>query len=208
VATSTDKGATWTAQLLAQTGEFNSSGSGDTARYPFAAADPHNPGRYAVAAYTPDRRSVQVFSTNNNGRTWRNATVRPVRSDTPIARAGKIGLGYTSTGKPVVVWRAFQTPDDPDVPGGPGPFDTFAALLDGNSFGPSIRVSPKSSTYPVGTTVGADVPDAADYNLNNGGGDFSTWITGDNKFAYVAFPYAPGGRVLDTYLAKIPLTMM
>jgi hypothetical protein len=208
VATSTDKGATWTAQLLAQAGQFNSSGSGDTARYPFAAADPHNPRRYAVAAYTPDRRSVQLFSTNNNGHTWRNATVRPVSSDTPIARAGKIGLGYTSTGKPVVVWRAFQTPDDPDIPGGPGPFDTFAALLDGNSFGPSVRVSPKSSTYPVGTTVGADVPDAADYNLNNGGGDFSTWITGDNQFAYVAFPYAPGGRVLDTYIAKIPLKMM
>ena len=66
----------------------------------------------------------------------------------------------------------------------------------------------ESSTYPVGTPLGANVPDAADYNLNNGGGDFSTWITGDNKFAHVAFPYAPGGRVLDTYLAKIPLKMM
>jgi hypothetical protein len=56
--------------------------------------------------------------------------------------------------------------------------------------------------------MGAGTPFAANYNLNNGGGDFSTWITGNRQFAFVAFPYAPGGLVLDTYLAKIPLTMM
>jgi hypothetical protein len=208
VATSTDKGSTWTAQLLAQAGEFNASGSGDTARYPFAAADPNDPGKYAVAAYTPDRKSVQVFSTENNGGSWKNASVGLAPSSAPIARAGKIGLGYTSDGRIVVVWRGFQTPDNPSVPGGPGAFDTYAALLHGNSFGPTVRVSPESSTYPIATTVGSSAPGHADYNLNNGGGDFSTWITGDNQYAYVAFPYAPGGQVMNTYLAKVPLTMM
>jgi len=208
VATSTDKGATWTAQLLAEAGEFNSSGAGDTARYPFAAVDPSVAGKYAVAVYTPDRTSVQVFFTENDGRSWKRAGVGPVPTSVPIARAGKIGLGYTTDGKVLVVWRGFQAPDNPNVPGGPGAFDTFAALLHGNSFGPTIRVSPESSTYPTGTTLGSPAPDAADYNLNNGGGDFSTWITGNHQFAFVAFPYAPGGHVLDTYLAKIPLTMM
>ena len=126
----------------------------------------------------------------------------------PVARAEKIGLGYTSNGKILVVWRGFYSPDNASVPGGPGAFDTFAALMHGNSFGPTIRVSPESSKYPVGTTVGSSAPNHADYNLNNGGGDFSTWITGNNQFALVAFPYAPGGRVLDTYFAKIPLTRM
>jgi hypothetical protein len=209
VATSTDKGATWTAQLLAEASEFNSSGSGDTARYPFAAADPNVPWKYAVAVYTPDRKSVQVFATDDDGDTWKRATVGPVPSDVPpIARAGKIGLGYTSNGKVLVVWRGFYAPDNPNVPGGPGAFDTFAALMHGNSFGPTIRVSPESSKYPIATTVGSTAPNHADYNLNNGGGDFSTWITGNNQFALVAFPYAPGGLVLDTYFAKIPLTMM
>jgi hypothetical protein len=208
VATSTDKGATWTAQLIAEAAEFNSSGSGDTARYPFAASDPNVPWKYAVAAYTPDRTSVQVFSTEDDGDTWKRAAVGPVPISAPIARAGKMALGYTTDGKILVVWRGFQAPDNPNVPGGPGAFDTFAALLHGNSFGPTIRVSPESSTYPVGTTVGSTVPNHADYNLNNGGGDFSTWITGNHQFAFVAFPYAPGGLVLDTYLAKIPLTMM
>jgi hypothetical protein len=208
VATSIDKGATWTAQLLAQAGQFNSSGSGDTARYPFAAASPNDPLKYAVAVYTPDRKSVQVFYTVNDGDTWKSAAVGPVPVNATIARAGKIGGGYTSNGKVLVVWRAFYEPDNPNVPAGPGAFDTFAALLHGNSFGPTIRVSAESSTYPVATTVGSTVPGHADYNLNNGGGDFSTWITGNNQFALVAFPYAPGGLVLDTYFAKIPLTMM
>jgi hypothetical protein len=208
VATSTDQGATWNAQLLAQAGEFNASGSGDTARYPFAAADPNVPSKYAVAAYTSDRKSVQVFYTEDDGDTWKRAAVGPVPLDATIARAGKIGLGYTGDGRILVVWRAFQAPDNPNVPGGPGAFDTLAALLHGNSFGPTIRVSPESSTYPIGTTVGASVPNAANYNLNNGGGDFSTWITGNQQFAFVAFPYAPGGLVLDTYFAKIPLTLM
>lgn len=208
VATSTDKGATWTAQLLAQAGEFNPSGAGDTARYPFAAADPNDPRKYAVAAYTPDRTSVQVFFTENGGHTWKHTAVGPAHVGAPIVRAGKIGLGYTSDGKVLVVWRGFRAPDHPNVPGGPGPFDTFAALLHGNSFGPTVRVSSESSTYPVATTVGSSAPGHADYNLNNGGGDFSTWITGDQQYAYVAFPYAPGGLVLNTYLAKVPLTMM
>jgi hypothetical protein len=208
VATSTDRGATWAAQLIADAGEFDSSGAGDTARYPFAAADPRHPGEYAVAAYTPDRKSVQVFSTENGGRTWKRAAVGPAPISVAIARAGKIGLGYTTDGKILVVWRGYQEPDDPSVPGGPGAFDTFAALLHGGGFGPTIRVSPESSTYPIGTTVGSSEPGAADYNLNNGAGDFSTWITGDRRFALVAFPYAPGGRVLDTYLAKVPLAML
>lgn len=210
VAISTDKGATWTARLAAEADEFNPSGAGDTARYPFAAVNPNDPTHYAVAAYTPDRTSVQVFHTTDDGQTWKSAAVGPVPTGVPVVRAGKIAVGYASSGRILVVWRGFEAPDNPNVPGGPGPFNTFAALLhgNGNSFGPTVRVSPESSTYPIGTTMGAGTPFAANYNLNNGGGDFSTWITGNRQFAFVAFPYAPGGLVLDTYLAKIPLTMM
>src|SRR5437773_2134566 len=125
--------------------------------------------------------------------------------------SGKIEVGYTSDGKILAVWRAYYQPDNPNAAGGPGWFDTVAALLHGDDFGPTIRVSPQSSRYPTRTTMGAMVPNAADYNLNNGGGDFSTFITGDHQFAFVGFPYAPGDpdtSALDTYFAKIPLTMM
>jgi hypothetical protein len=36
VADEHDKGETWTAQVIAQASEFNPSGNGDTAHYPFA----------------------------------------------------------------------------------------------------------------------------------------------------------------------------
>lgn len=208
VATSTNRGATWSARLIAQSSAFNSSGTGDTARYPFAAIDPRNTSHYAVAAYTPDRKSVQVFFTDDNGATWHNAVVGAAPVTDTIARAGKIGLGYTTDGKVLIVWRAFYAPDNPNVAGGPGPFDTFAALLQGTSFGPTVRVTPESSMYPLATTVGSPLPNAADYNLNNGGGDFSTWITGNAQYAFVATLYAPDDLVLDTYLAKIPLAVM
>jgi hypothetical protein len=211
VATSTDKGATWTAQLIAEADEFNSSGAGDTAHYPFAAADPTAPWKYAVSVYTPDRKSMQVFWTDDDGDTWNNAAVGPLPVAGTVARAGKMGVGYTSDGRILAVWRAFFEPDFQNVPGGPGWFDTFAALLENGSFGPTVRVSPESSKYPTRTTVGADVPNAANYNLNNGGGDFSTFITGNKQFALVGFPYAPGDpdtSALDTYFAKVPLALM
>lgn len=208
VATSVDKGATWSAKLVAQSSAFNSSGTGDTARYPFVSIDPHAPSKYAVAAYTPDHTTVQVFYTEDDGKTWHNAVVGPAPIGAPIVRAGKVGLGYTTDGKILIAWRGFQAPDNPNVAGGPGPFDTFAALLQGSSFGPTIRVTAESSKYPTGTTVGSTAPNHADYNLNNGGGDFSTWITGNQDYAFVATVYAPGDRVLDTWLAKIPLTQM
>ena len=208
VVTSNDKGATWTPNLIAQATEFNATATGDTARYPFAAIDPKNPARYAVVVFTPDHRSIKAYWTDNNGATWKSSAVNPTPTPDPVVRAGKIAIGYTTDGKIVVVWRGFQAPDNPSVAGGPGPFNTFAALLQGDSFGPTIRVSPESSTYPLATTVGSPLPNAADYNLNNGGGDFSTWITGNPQAALVAYPYAPGGIALDTYFARVPLTTM
>ena len=61
---------------------------------------------------------------------------------------------YSSDGKILAVWRAFYAPDNPNVAGGPGAFDTFAALLHGDHFGPTVRVSPQSSKYPTRTTIG------------------------------------------------------
>jgi hypothetical protein len=208
VAKSTDKGATWTAQVAATASQFSSSGTGDTARYPFAAIDPRNPARYAVAAFTPDHASVQVFHTEDNGATWSNAAVGPLPNGAVVVRAGKLGMGYTTDGKILVAWRGFMAPDNPNVAGGPGPFDTYAALLEDGRFGPTIRVTPQSSVYPIKTTLPANVPNAASYNLNNGGGDFSTWVTGSAQYAFVATLHAPGNLVLDTWLAKIPLTAM
>ena len=202
-ATSVNNGQTWSAQLVAQASQFNSDVTGDTARSPFSASDPNPPGtRVAISAYTPDHTSVQVFYTENGGRSWESATAA-VPVDVPVTTAKKVSVAYTLDGRILVVWRGFQAS---------GEFDTFAALLHGDHFGKTIRVSPKSSTYPYLTTQAACTSllpsTAACYDTSNGSGDFITSITGNSEYAFVAFPYMAGGFIEDTYFAKIPLSNM
>src|SRR5205823_11903840 len=161
-ATSIDYGKTWSAQLVAQATQFNSTVTGDTARSPFSASDPSAPGtRVAISAYTPDHKSVQVFYTENGGRKWKSAAAMPP-TDVTVTNAAKVGVGYTLDGRVLLVWRGFQQS---------GAFDTFAALLHGEHFGPTIRVSPESSTYPYLTTQAACVsllpPTRACYDTSN-----------------------------------------
>ena len=202
-ATSIDYGKTWSAQLVAQATQFNSTVTGDTARSPFSASDPSAPGtRIAISAYTPDHKSVQVFYTENGGDSWKSA-VAAAPTVVSVANSAKVGVGYTLDGRVLIVWRGYQSS---------GAFDTFAALLHGGHFGPTIRVSPESSTYPYLTTLAACnallPPTKACYDTSNGGGDFITWITGNHLYAFVAFPYMPDGLHEDTYFARIPLSGM
>ena len=46
------------------------------------------------------------------------------------------------------------------------------------------------------------------YGNGNGGGDFTTWVQGNNETTFVAFPYAPRGAVLDTWLGRVPLRLL
>jgi|SRR5579862_2073438 len=205
-ATSVNFGKTWSAHLVAQASQFNSTTTGDTARTPFSASDPSAPGtRVAISAYTLDHKSVQVFYTQDGGTTWQSAAATPPTGVT-IATAGKPGVGYTLDGGILVVWRSYEVPN--------AVFDTFAALLHGNQFGPTIRVSPQSSKYPYLTMQAACTayvpppPTGACYDTANGGGDFVTWITGNHDYAFVTFPYIPDAFHEDMYFAKIPLSMM
>jgi hypothetical protein len=205
-ASSLDYGKTWSPQLVAQADEFNSDTSADTARSPFSASDPSTPGtNVAISAYTPDHTSVQVFYTEDGGREWKSAAAQPYPMGVNVSMASHVGVGYTLDGRILLVWRGFQQS---------GAFDTFAALLTADhKFGPTIRVSPQSSTYPLITDEAAcqeafPEPTAACYDTTSGGGDFSTWITGNYQYAFVGFPYIPDGLHEDIYFAKIPRSIM
>jgi len=110
----------------------------------------------------------------------------------PVNSVNQVGVGYTTDGRILVTWRAF---------GNPGAFNTFVAMLDGDTFGPTVKVSPELSMYPPLTYAG-------NYGNGNGGGDFTTWVQGNGTAAFVAFPHAPLGDVLDTYVAKVPLNIL
>jgi hypothetical protein len=190
LATSTDQGKTFTPHLVAQAKDFNSQ---STTRYPVAAADPAHPGHFAITVYAPDHNSVKVFYTENGGQTWKSAAPRPEPSDPPVVSTNQVGVGYTADGRILLVWRGFHR----DA----GAFDTFAALLNKDHFGATVKVSPQPSVYPTLTYLG-------NYGVGTGANDFTTWITGSKDYAFVAFPYAPMGLVEDTDFARIPLSSM
>jgi hypothetical protein len=191
VAASVDYGRTpFAVHLAAEADAISTQG---TVRYPVSAADRGRAGRFAVVTYTADHRRVAAHYTEDGGLSWKLASPSlPDPLSTPAATVNQAGIGYTTDGRILVVWRAFDKG---------GTFDTFAALLDVGTFGPTIRVSGEPSTYPA-------IIGQGNYGQNNGGGDFTTWITGNRELAFVAFPYAPKGLVEDTYFARIPLAIM
>lgn len=188
-AVSTDDGVTWTDKIIAQANEYNREG---TVRYPIAAASPANDGHFAVVAYQPDHRTVKVYYTRDAGKTWSMATPRATPENVPVNFASQAGVGYTTDGALLVTWRGFRNP---------GAFNTFVAMLGGDTFGPTIKVSPELSIYPPLTYAG-------NYGNGNGGGDFTTWVEGSKDAAFVGFPFAPKGEVEDTYVARVPLAIL
>ena len=186
---SADEGKTWTEKLVAQRADYNPQG---TVRYPIAAASPAARGHYAVAVYEPDHVTVKVYYTTDGAQTWKMAKPQPTPKNVPVSNANQVSVGYTSDGRVLLTWRGFRNP---------GAFHTFLAMLEGERFGPTVKVSPELSIYPPLTYAG-------NYGNGNGGGDFVTWVTGNTDTAFVAFPFAPRGEVLDTYVARVPLRLL
>jgi hypothetical protein len=189
--TSRDKGRTFTPHLVAQADDWNSTGP---TRYPIPAASPAAAGHFAVAAYAPDHRSVKVYYTRDGGQTWKSAAPRPADARISISYVSQAAPGFTTDGRLLVTWRGFKNQ---------GAFNTFVAMMDGDAFGPTVKVSPELSIYPPLTYAG-------NYGTGpyDGGGDRTTWVTGSTETAFVAFPYAPGGVVMDTSLARVPLSIL
>lgn len=188
-AVSVDDGVTWTDKVIAQANEYNREG---TVRYPIAAASSAQEGHFSVVAYQPDHRTVKVYYTHDAGKTWSMATPRATPEDVAVNYASQAGVGYTTDGALLVTWRGFRNP---------GAFNTFVAMLHSDAFGPTIKVSPELSIYPSLTYAG-------NYGNGNGAGDFTTWVEGNTDAAFVAFPFAPKGEVEDTYLARVPLSIL
>ncbi len=187
---SRDKGANFIGHLILQADQFSADGR---THYPEIAADPAHAGHFAIVTFTPDHKSVQVSYTEDSGATWKTAKVRDVpKGVQPVSSADQPGIGYTTDGQLLVAWRGQRNI---------GAYNIYAALLNGNAFGPTIKLNPEPSIYPALTYIG-------NYNPTSGGGDFYSTIAGNHTTAFIGFPYAPKGVVQDDWLARVPLAQM
>jgi hypothetical protein len=178
----------FTYSLIADSNEVNPSGR---VRYPQVAADPAHPGHFAVTGFTPDHRNLKIFFTEDGGKTWKWAIPdEPAKGLPAISSADMPGVGYTADGHVLAAWRGFRAA---------GAYNVFAAMMTGGKFGPTLKVSPEASPYPPLVQMG---------NYSFGGGDFTTGITGGQRFAHIVFPYSPGGVVQRTYYARVALDRM
>ena len=187
-ASSTDKGAHFSWSLVADATEVSSNGR---PRYPQVAGDPAHSGHFAALAFTADHRDIKIFVTADAGKTWLSAIPQPPpKGVLPITSADMPGLAYTEDGRVLAAWRGFRNA---------GAYNVFAGLMENGKFGPTIKVSPEASPYPPMVQLG---------NYSFGGGDFTTGIAGDRRYAHVVFPYSPGGVVQRTWYARVPLDSM
>ena len=184
VSISRDEGKTWSRNIVAQVGQWDPTG---TVRYPIAAADPAKAGSYAVGVYAPDHKSIQVYYTADDGKTWKMAAPKPIPPTISFNTVSQVDTGYTSDGRILVTWRAWRNV---------AAHNTFVAMLDGDTFGPTVKVTPELSIDPPMTFAGW-------YS-----GDFTNWVTGNDTDAYVAFVFAPKGQNEDTWLARVPLSLL
>lgn len=187
-ASSSDKGATFTYRLVADSTEVNPNGR---VGYPRVAADPAHAGHFAITGFTPDHRDLKIFFTEDGGKTWASAVTQPVPKDViTVSTADMPGVGYTLDGRILAAWRGFRQA---------GAYNVFAGMIQGGKFGATVKVSQEPSPYPPVVQLG---------NYSFGGGDYSTGIAGDMRYAHVVFPYSPGGVVQRTYYARVPLDLM
>jgi hypothetical protein len=181
---SRNEGKTWEMSLVAQKDQYDRVG---TVRYPTPSASPAKAGSYVISAYAPDHKSVEVFYTADYGKTWKMAAPRPIPPNIPFTTVNQVHAGYTTDGRILVTWRAWRNV---------AAHHTFVAMLDGDTFGPTIKVTPELSIDPPMTFAGY-------YQ-----GDFTNWVVGNTTDAFVAFVFAPKGLNEDTWVARVPLSLL
>jgi hypothetical protein len=187
---SADKGAHWNFVLVkgAQADDVSPTGR---VRYPVIASDRNRQGHFAIATTSSDKRTLKIFFTEDNGQTWSLASPKALPTGSlPITAVDMPGVGYTSNGEIVAAWRGFRSA---------GAYDVYAGMITSGSFGPTLKLSDEGSPYPPLVQLG---------NYSLGGGDFTTWVSGNKDSAFVVFPYSPGGLTQKTTCARIELARM
>ena len=151
---------------------------------PQLAADPSHPGRFAIMEYTAGSAAIQVFLTDDYGKTWKGPALA---GHTPGATMTKPDLAYSPRGELAVMWLAVY----PDRT-----YSAWSALAHdgGSEFSPSLQVShapspPRSSIKQRG---------------NNWDGDDLSSVVVDNDFVHIVWADGRAG-FLGAWYARVQL---
>jgi hypothetical protein len=151
---------------------------------PALAADPSHPGRFAVMALTAGNAEMQVYLTDDYGKTWKG----PARAGgTPGATITKPDMGYSPRGDLAVMWLAVY-PDQT--------YSAWSAVAHdgGSKFSAPLQVSQAPS--PPRSSI--------KYRGNNWDGDDLSSLAVDNDFVHIVWADGRAG-FLGAWYARVPL---
>ena len=152
---------------------------------PMVAADPSHPGRFGVVVLTADQAEMQVFVTNDAGKTWKG----PVRvgriRGTKIA---KPDISYSQRGTLAMMWLALQSDRS---------YTAWSVVSadGGRSFSSPLQVSRASS--PARSSI--------KFRGNNWDGDDLSSLAVDDDFVHIVWADGRSG-FLGAWYARVPLS--
>jgi hypothetical protein len=152
---------------------------------PMVAADPSRAGRFAVMILGGDESELQVFVTQDYGKTWKG----PIRAGhTAGARLTKPDITYSPAGKLALMWLAVH----PDRS-----YTAWSAVSHdgGNRFSASLRIS--RSPSPSRASI--------KFRGNNWDGDDLSTLAVDDDFVHVVWADGRAG-FLGAWYARVPLS--
>ena len=150
-----------------------------------AAADPSHPGRFAVMTTAQENSEMQIYVTDDSGKTWKG----PVRSG--IVAGGTISkpdIAYSQSGNLAVMWLAVAKD---------GTYTAWSnTSRDGGlTFGKQIQISQAPS--PVRASIRN--------RGNNRDGDDLSSIAVDNEYVHIVWADGRAG-FLGAWYARVPLS--
>jgi len=149
-----------------------------------AAADASHPGRFAVMTVTPGNLEMQIYVTDDNGKTWKS----PVKAGGAAGMAiSKPDIGYSPHGDLAVMWLRVNADKTYAV-------WSNASHDGGLTFGSPIQVSQTASPARV----------SIQQRGNNWDGDDLSSIAVDNDFVHIVWADGRAG-FLGAWYARVPL---
>lgn len=152
---------------------------------PALAADPSHPGRFAMMLLSEGNAEMQIYFTDDFGKTWKGPTMA---GSVPGTIISKPDIGYSPKGDLAVMWLAVN----PD-----GTYSVWSnASHDGGvTFGTQVHVSEAPSPSR------ASIKDRG----NNWDGDDLSSIAVDNDFVHIVWADGRAG-FLGAWYARVPLS--